>query len=303
MPNYWFDHSALVGGAEPAPERGVRGQVKALKSWIATPTTRNQLRRFAAANGYEFKAQTYDQLPGIIFRSAEREDMVRPSVLPEVEFGGCSSLGQNMPYFFGYIAVRHDLDLPRLIFDARANDATAPKGSGIYARDDSHSSLTANFRGSDSASPMSRVRGQVEPLDLGADVDARTRVFAGKQRIDEARRFLTGTTLAYFLDVTRYFDVEIVDGWAFLYAYGTEICGTSPEGWAWNFSLASRLLDQIDAWARTAAPRQGATPREPGAAKPSFYTHEQIAAPPAFASGPVKASPGQEAFWDFLWRD
>lgn len=302
MPHYWFDHSALVGGSETGQQRGIRGQVKALKSWVATPTTRNQLRRFAAANGFEFTAQTYDQLPGMIFRSAEREEVVRVSEMPEVEFGGCSSSGQNMPYFFGYVAVRHDLDLPRLILDSRANDGTAPKGSGIYARSDSHSSLTANFRGSDSATPMSRVRGQVDPLDLGAAVDARMRVFAGKQRVDDARRFLTGTTLAYFLDVTQYFDVEVVDGWVFLYAYGTEMCGTSPEGWAWNFSVASRLLDQIDDWSRVAPPRQGVAASEP-APRPSFYTQEEIAPPPAFVSGPVKASPGQEAFWDFLWRD
>jgi hypothetical protein len=322
VPDYWFDAEPLL--EKPAqPERPAYAQLRkglgqgaSLKARLAAlkdvelgglvkdafARTPGQLELFAQANGLGYRYFSFDQRPGMIFPSGEQREMVSSDGPPYVEFGNCHSRGQEMAYLFGYVAVRHGLDLPHLVLDARANDATPPAGSRVYAKKQSYSSLDANYRGSGSATPMTWVRALVEPLDLGPQVDQHTRVFVEKGRGEEARRFLTGTALQYFLGVAQHFDAEIVDGWALLYLYGAEVSGTDPDRWAWAFSVASRLLDQVEAWARTTP----ALPHAPPAgsfARPSFYTADDAPLPAELATGPWQPAVGRNAFWDFVWDD
>lgn len=302
MADYSFDDTALRKRAQQQAATGVVGRLKALGQEMTTQNSYRLLKEFCADNGFDYRSFSFDQRPGMIFPSAEQKDMVSVAGPPYVEFGNCHSRGQNMPYMFGYIAVRHDLDLPHIVLDARANDATPPRGSGIYAKKRSYSSLDADFRGSDSTTPMMWVRAQVEPLDLGQHVDERMRVFGEKGREPEARSFLSGTTLQYFLDMAEHFDVEVVDGWTLLYAYVTEVTGLEADRWAWAFSVASRLLDQVERWTSSHALLPGAPPRDK-IERPSFYTSKTFPPPAEIASGPWQPAVGRNAFWDFVWRD
>lgn len=315
--DYWFDIRAFTGEdqAHLPPTAGTRfraawkegdsakerlslirkANVKEMASdWWERSSGPSPRERFAAANQLSFQSQTYDELPGMIFRGGERREVNTHDGPPLVEFGQFSSTGQELVQNFGYVAIRHELGLPRIVLDARANDAETPRGARLYAKKNSHTSLTENFRGSGSSSPMQKIQGKVHPLDLGPGAAARFATYCEPGRDDEARALLLEEHVL-FSDVTQVFDVEITADWFFLYGYAIDVTTLpDPERWAWVFSVTSRVLDRIEIWAHA----KGRTLIEE---PPGFYTEEYIARPARLAKLPTP-SPGYQAFWsESLW--
>lgn len=265
--------------------------------WSDAVSAGKAVERFAEANGLSYRWQKYDREwipgeapPGMIFRGGERREMLSWGDPVSVEFGNWSSMGQELVLAFGYIAVRHDLGLPHLIADSRVNDATPPPGSGFYAKKRDYTSLSENYRGSDSASPLGRIRNSIEPLDLGPENDAYFQAYCDRGRAAEARAFLAPEILRMLLAASMEFDVEVTDGWIYLYAGAIEISTEDPDRWAWVFSVASRLWDHVESW-------RAAEGRAPAAEAPPFYTELVVPRPADLAQLP-KPSPGWQAFWE-----
>lgn len=315
--DYWFDARALTDDPLDDPEappsarksfrqawrgsRSLRERVDALREADLKAIVAERLARkrpmevFAEANGAIFCDQTYDKLPGMIFRQGERRNVLTWEGPPYVEFGNFHTVGQELARMFGYVAIRHDRGLPRLVVDTLANDATPPAGSRLYAKKGSHTSLTENYRGSDSASMMSGVAADVQLLDLGEGWARCFAVYAERGREAEARRWLSAETLGLLYELGASFDIEVTSEWFFLYGYGFEVSHWSRvERWAWVFSTASQVLDRMDWW--------GEAGRSDSSQLPGFYTEERL---PRSADLPKlpKPSPGWGAFWgsDSLW--
>jgi hypothetical protein len=317
--HYWVDVRPLTGqptedDAEAAPSAGA--ELRA--AWSAGRSTKDRLTvlrnadvraiagdlwrkvsaprpimRFAEANGLDFAWQDHAPLPGMIFRLGERRSILTYRGVPEIEFGNFNSVGRELVQEFGYVAIRHGLGLPHLVLDARANDAAPPRGSRLYAKKGHHTSLTQNYRGSDSSTPMGSVGTEVRLLDLGAEVGQHFATYCEAGREAESRAFLTAE-LSVMTDLTRVFDVEVTADWIFLYAYGIEVVTDEPDRWLWIFSVTSQVLDRVQVWGRA---RDAPVIEE----FPHFYTEARLERPATLAKLPTP-SPGWNAFWsDSLW--
>lgn len=320
---YWFDATPLTEKPEKAADApdsasnefrrawgaggGLKNRLESVRSaniqGMASDLWKNfwaggsEIKRFAAANGLEYHYQQYDRdwidgeaLPGMIFRGGERRDFLTWGEPVAIEFGNWSSMGQELVQAFGYIAVRHDLGLPHLIIDARANDATPPPGSWFYASKSSYMSLSENYYGSESASAMDRVRSRTERLDLGAEIDSYFQAYCDEGESATARAFLTPERLQMLCAASMEFDIEITSEWIYLYALGITISSHDAERWAWVLSVASRLVDHVRSWSAAAG-------KEPAIARPPFYTDRTVPRPADLAHLPTP-SPGWQAFWD-----
>lgn len=186
--------------------------------------------------------------------------------------------------------MRHDLGLPHLIIDARANDATPPPGSWFYASKSSYTSLSENYYGSESASAMDRVRSRTERLDLGPEIDSYFQAYCDLGESAAARAFLTPERLQMLCAASMEFDIEITSEWVYLYALGITISSHDADRWAWVLSVTSRLVDHVRSWSAAAG-------KEPAIARPPFYTDRTVPRPADLARLPTP-SPGWQAFWD-----
>lgn len=319
---YWFDATPLTVKPEKAADApdsasnkfrkawgggaGLKGRLEAVRSanlqgmasdlWKDFWAGGDEISRFAAANGFTYELQRYDRewqegkaLPGMIFRGGERRQFLTWGEPVSVEFGNWSSVGQELVLAFGYIAVRHDLGLPHLIVDARVNDTTPPPGSWFYAKKSDFTSLSENYRGSDSASPMGRLRNSTERLDLGTELDRYFQAYCDRGEEAAVRAFLTPDRIQMLCAASMEFDLEITDEWLYLYATGINISSKDADRWAWVFSVTSRLLDHVALW-------RAAAGAEPLAERPPFYTERTVLRPADLAQLPAP-SPGWQAFW------
>lgn len=257
----------------------------------------DEIKRFAEANQLAFHRQQYDRqweeggaLPGMIFRGGERRDFLTWGEPIAIEFGNWSSIGSELEQAFGYVAVRHDLALPHLIIDARANDAKPPPGSWFYASKSSYTSLSENYYGSEPASAMDRVRSKTERLDLGPEIDSYFQAYCDLGESAAARAFLTPERLQMLCAASMEFDIEITSEWIYLYALGITISSHDADRWAWVLSVTSRLVDHVRSWSAAAG-------KEPAIARPPFYADRTVPRPADLARLPTP-SPGWQAFWD-----
>ncbi|MFT4188824.1 MAG: hypothetical protein QM621_09615 [Aeromicrobium sp.] len=267
---------AWRGGDTPADRlRALRAlnPKKIVADWWNSPSKHDA---FAEANGLTFERHSYESTPGSILRFGERRDIYTWEGPPTVEFGNHHSPVQRVEWLFGYIAVDHALSLPRMVLDARANDATPPRGHWIYADKSHYSSLGVNFRGSDSASPSGRSKdgrtlhtaiGKLELLDLGPETGRLFQAFVEPGRESDARAFLSGDALRLMGELSATFDIGITENRIFLYLSSVEVSWFEADRWAWVFSVASQVLDRLGLW-------DPAVPE-----RPAFYTDRCLPAP------------------------
>lgn len=250
-----------------APLRGRRGD----------PEKAYRLRRFAEANGWEHHPGYDDPaLPGTIFRRGEAprsRDLVRIRAPRFVEFGDfrhtVPAARKPRETTWGYVAVRLDAPLPHLLLDAVA---TRPRDGA---------KLPAHL------APQQR-------LSLEGDVDRHFSLFCPAGYETDALYLFTPDLLARLIDGAPDLDVEIVDDWLFLYAYGREGSTLDPARWAQLFAVVGMLLDRLAAWGRWRDERLTAMPGSAAAAPPVAPDHEEIAPLRAPAEIPRGvASPGR----------
>ena len=291
---YWFDVDPLLQQHKPDRPtyaslrtglgRGasVRERLSALKQVElgglvkeAFAVSADPIEAFALANGLDYRHylrptaylhRSDDPVmfrPGLLFRKyggRECNDFVSWAGPPYVEFANVSAgtVEAGDAAGWGWVGIRHGLDLPHVVLDARANDAGKPDRRGRVV-----TSLTEHARGSKAA--LETVQAPLTAVSLGGGSDERFQAWVETAREKEAVDLLIGPLRSVAEESARTFDVELVEGWTFLYGYALNVSTTDPDRWAWLFSLASRWLDVI-------MPRMSTADR---ALEPApFYTRE-----------------------------
>lgn len=306
---YWFDDAPLT----PPPPAEASAWQDVRKGWAAGGKSRlgavlkadvkaiagdlfkskpDLIEAFAEANGLGYQASGYvagKDLPGLVFqgRMGDRRSAVTWGESPYVEFANYQNGGEDAGEgsHWGYVAIRHGRDLPHVVFDACANDS----GSGAA---DSGKSVSSLGEGSWMATPaLKSSRTKLVPLELGPSVEAsRFVTYVSKGDEAAARRLLDGSTLALVQSLVESFDVEFVDGWVFLYGYHFDVSTDEADRWAWVFSVASQVLDQVEAWGGPAAPSEA-----------PFYTRERVGRPASLAELPQPWSRGATGAWNAVF--
>lgn len=305
---YWFDDAPLAPpAAEPVPSawqelrKGwsaggrarlgavLKADVKAIAGDWWNKDRSDRIEAFAEANGLGFDAQSYvtgKDLPGLVFQRqmGERRSAVTwGEDLPYVEFANYVKPGEDAGESdcWGYVAIRHGLSLPHVVVDARANDAD---GGGA----DSARPVTSLGEGSMvSSSPLASSPHRLKRLDVGGAASGRFMAWAPKGTEEQARPFVGGQALTLVESLVDTFDVEFVDGWVFLYGYYLDISSEEADRWAWVFSVASRVLDQLAAWGGPAAPVDA-----------PFYTRGRVPRPASLAELPAPWSRRATGAWN-----
>lgn len=104
------------------------------------------------------------------------------------------------------------------------------------------------------------------------------------------QELLSGPTLTLAQSLVDTFDVEFVDGWVFLYGYYFEVSTAEADRWAWVFSVASQVLDQVAALGGPPAPTHA-----------PFHTSARIPRPASLAALPTPWSRGANAAWNSVF--
>ncbi len=128
---YWFDARSLVGKQDSPPRPRVdsfRAGIKGMAGdWLGIRAPR-ALAAFAEANAMTYVKGTLPNgrakrdlpdLPARWLGGAPYENVLSWRGWPYVEFGQYLPPEGNV---WGYVALRHDLRLPRVVVDTRAND-------------------------------------------------------------------------------------------------------------------------------------------------------------------------------------
>lgn len=292
---YWFDIEPLL--QKPAkPERPTYARLRTglgkgatVKQRLAAlkdvelgglvkdtfASSAEPIELFAQANGLDYRSWLRPSAyllpsddptryrPGSLFRKnggTECNEFVTWSGPPYVEFANmsASSVDAADAAGWGWVGIRHGLDLPHVVLDARANDARKPNRRGRTV-----TSLTEHGKGSKGV--LHTARTPLSAVSLGGEADQAFQVWVEDARQQEAVELLSGPLLSVAEESARSFDVELVEGWTFLYGYCLQVSTKDPDRWAWLFSLASRWLDVL-------TPRMPAGERAAGPAP--FYTRE-----------------------------
>lgn len=263
---WWFDASALTERSALARLRG---------------SGKDVLGQFAEANGLRREPDqegTADSF-GVWERSAI-DDLVAFAGHPEVEFGNYGSKYSlsldYLPARFGYIAVRHGLDLPLVVagFKGLVGAKTVANVTSMAIN------VLGAFdtQGDPVTGPYDRFRSEgVEILQSKKDgVAARS----AKGAEAAARELLTGPAVAELADLTRSYTVEIRPDWMYAYSFYGDLCTTDPEVWAWAFSCASRMIDLASLWRQGWPPVDASVPvRPPDLREIPFYTPQRVPRP------------------------
>lgn len=200
---------------------------------------RLRLDRFAHANGMHYAADSGEPpYRGVVFgvggsrrvvdRLWSQDGLLRDCGAYEYSVGSSRHSTTHRWYF---VAVALPRPLPRLLLDARANDALAV------------SSLPATLEGS-------------SRLELGAPFDDHFRLHCADQDRVEIFRVLTPDVMALLIDRAQTLDLEVVDDWLLLYSRFPHAL-TDPAWWervgrvvqtvgARVVDRAARQLDDVD---------------------------------------------------------
>lgn len=246
----WFDAEPLLG----AQKKSLLG--KAMTPLPGATLSRAQvyaLAAFAEANGLDFDAfirpkQRKTPLPGLVL-DGDCEARLLYQDTPRIEFGnhGFRFLlheSDLSPTRRGYIAIRHDLQLPHMLLRSHTPGAMTPiavaspvvnfLGAFDFERTDpSHTALDA-------------FRERAVILDDLPDAPFKAYLEPGHE--DHARNLLAGDAAPHLADLSRSFDIENDGGWLLVYSYFGDISTVDPETWAWAFAAASRMLDVLEVW-------------------------------------------------------
>ncbi|HSX66539.1 hypothetical protein [Nocardioides sp.] len=268
--SYWFDVRPLEGGRAASMGR-------------LRPGARSQsIERFAVANGLQYAGTSRpgDEEHPISGAAVSRwvttcEDVVRWDGPQRVEFGNSGrAISVNLkPTRFGFIAVEHGIELPDFRLTSRSLGTISPAravsiGLGVGAM------VLSAIPGGDGdfGTPMGKAPATSRSdkrldrsRDLGYDV------WLAPEDEERVEAFLRGSGDFWKL-LSASFDVHVADGWLVLESLHGDLATLQPADWAWAFSTASRVLDQIGAWSGDAAVVSAAR-------RATFYTELQVGRP------------------------
>lgn len=266
---WWFDATALTRRPRLGLSR-LRGD------------DTGALTAFARANGLRHETEPHGSI--VSFGPRERaqvDDLVTFAGRPEVEFGNCGSSFSvdfdHLPPRFGFIAVRHGLDLPLLT--ASFHGVVGAKTIGNVG------TLALNVLGTLAADSSDHAPGPYARFRAGSVTLLRARsdgvtVNAAEQDEAAARALLTPPVVAELTELSRSFLVEIRRDWAFAHSFYGDVSTTDPEVWAWVFSVASRMLDLTHGWQQAWPPLDPTVPgRAPDPRAVPFYTAQRVPRP------------------------
>ncbi|MCR2791465.1 hypothetical protein NQ156_00115 [Microbacterium sp. zg.Y625] len=190
-----------------------------------------RLRRFAAANGMEYRRTgAVTDKPGMLFprvRSRYAQDVVSDDRGRVMEIGNIRCEGRALigrTRRWGYLALRLDTPLPHIVLDAVGNNSLGD------------SSLPVGFKAA-------------QRLSLEGDFDRAFRLYcpAGYER--DALYLFTPDIMARFIDNAAELDVEIVDDWMFLYRRA-DLATLDPATWEWLGSVHAAMTGKLAQWER-----------------------------------------------------
>lgn len=162
---------------------------------------RLQLHRFALANGMHYASDSGEPpYRGVVFGAGARGKVVDRLWSEDGPLRDCGvyeytagTRGLDETVRWHFVAVRLPGPLPRLLLDARANDAL------------SSSTLPEGLEGT-------------SLLSLGSPFDDHFRLYCAEQHRADAFFVLTPDVMALLIDRAQTLDLEVVDGWLLLYS-------------------------------------------------------------------------------------
>jgi len=214
---------AVIAGAVVGVIGMVRSRAARIRRW--------RLGRFAEVNGFRYTERMHQpNLPGMIFdigTSREATDIIAGSRPRHVEFGNYEYTVKrgksSTTYRWGYVAVKLSAPLPHIVLDAKGNNSFG-------------SNLPISFRGA-------------QRLSLEGNFDEYFELYCPRGYERDALYLFTPDVMARFIDNSAELDVEIVDGWMFLYTR-RRVSTLDPATWAWLFGVVGALNAKLDQWAR-----------------------------------------------------
>lgn len=238
----WFDAAPLRGDA--ARRRLADIVTKRAGAW--NPAV---LAAFARANGMvvpDGTAVTHVNL-GILYPEVCYQVLQVPGP-PLVEFGNYGHtvevFGPRLrPTRFGYVSIRHDLDLPHFVADHRGLGAKTVWNVTRFGLE-----TAAFLTGNNKSTAVSNLSDFLF-ASARLDVDG-VSGYAAAADATRARQLLTPPAVAELGSVTDSFVVEVQAGWLHAHSYFGDVSTTDAEIWAWVFSSTSRLLDLITHWSQ-----------------------------------------------------
>lgn len=250
MGTFWFATSALE-------TRKRRSAKEALNSLLpgqnATPDEDDLIANFAAANGLKYHSLLdgveYDlRLPSLVV-SGSRESMVINQESPYFEIGNhgwrfMPGSGDDTPSRRGYIAIRHNLDLPRAVISSLVGQAGTLLAAATIAIN-----VVGIFgeEGISERTPLEEFRRKATKIE-GIDKSLRFYVHAEKTRVADVEALLTDEVRTHLTELAKSFDLELRGEWLFVYSSYGDLSTVDPEIWAWTFSALSRVLDVLALW-------------------------------------------------------
>lgn len=192
---------------------------------------RFRLSRFAAANAMTYEDHVRDPaLPGLIFdvgQSRHSDRLVRGHSPRFVEFGNymyTSGTGtREATHRWGYVAMKTDLPLPHIVLNALGNNGWGTK-------------LPTSFK-------------KYRRLPLEDDFDKHFGLYCANGYEQDALYLFTPDIMARLFGDAAQLDVEIADGWLFLYSK-RKVSTLDAATWAWLFGTVSALMSKLDQWAK-----------------------------------------------------
>lgn len=191
-----------------------------------------RLDAFAAANGMTYlPALENPQLPGLIFDTGDSaialDLVVRhgrvPVTVANYRYTTARNKRRNRNRW-GYVAVKLGVELPHIVLDATGNNSLG------------RSNLPVSFA-------------KQQRLALEGDFDRYFSLYCPVGYEADALYLFTPDVMAGFIDRVAELDVEIIDGYIFLYSHN-DLATLDPDTWVWLFAVIDTVTRQAERWRR-----------------------------------------------------
>lgn len=176
------------------------------------------------------------------------KDVVQTIGEPYVQFGNTGWkywVGDDdfKPSRRGYIAIRHELVLPRLVLETRSGGALSP----LNVASNVLTVLSAFDENRDSVRTPVRAFAD-KATELTVPSGLRMRAWGAKEQAKDAAGLLAVAPTSALHDLASSFDVDIREGWVVAFSTFGDLSTDDPEIWEWAFASASRLIDLLRVW-------------------------------------------------------
>lgn len=210
-----------------------------LREWRRRDSTSSfRIALLAEANGLEHATGlTRVALPGLIFGARESQrgiDLVSGNGFRIGNLEVTTPVGKHKAVqMWGFAAIETGAQLPHILLDARGNNALLGTNLPVFIDHE-------------------------QRLSLEGDFDKRFTLYAPREYERDALYLFTPDIMARFIDNASELDVEIVDGYLFLYSK-RPLSTSDPETWTWLWATLAALSEKFDQWERWRDDRLGET--------------------------------------------